>query len=300
MSTRSIAVLMGGPDAERPVSIKSGHAVAKALTASGWSVAEHIIDRITGPELAALSGSIVFPVLHGPWGEGGDLQILLESDGRPYVGSPPKAAATCMDKDRTKTIAASLGIATPDWALLRQPEPCPLRPPVVIKPHADGSSIDLYLCDTQNEADAAVTTVIESHGAALVERQITGREMTVGIVNGQALPLIEIVPACGVYDFAAKYDRDDTQYLVNPSVNQDAAATMVEAALTLCQEVGARDIARVDFLLDENGPWLLEVNTMPGFTSHSLLPMAASAHGWDMPRLCDRLAHAAIARTITD
>lgn len=298
MSTHRIAVLMGGPDAERAVSIRSGQAVSSALAEANWAVEQHIIDRIDASQLAALSGDVIFPVLHGPWGEGGDLQALLETNGRPYVGSSPTAAATCMDKDRTKTIAASLGIATPNWKLVQHAQPCPLPPPVVIKPHADGSSIDLHLCSSQDQADAAIASVVRAHGAALVERWITGREMTVGIVAGETLPIVEIVPARGVYDFAAKYDRDDTQYLVNPSVDQDDATAMVKAARMLCQTIGARDVARVDFLLDQAGPWLLEVNTMPGFTDHSLLPMAAKAHGWDMPSLCDRLVRAAIARSL--
>jgi D-alanine-D-alanine ligase len=297
VSTHRIAVLMGGPDAERDVSIRSGQAVAAAISTAGWAVEQYVIDHIDKTDLAALSGDVIFPVLHGPWGEGGGLQTLLEADGRAYVGSTPDVAAVCMDKDRTKTIAAALGIVTPEWVLVKQPEPCPIAPPVAVKPHADGSSIDLHLCSTQDDADAAVAAVTNCHGAALVERWITGREMTVGIVTGQALPIVEIMPACGVYDFAAKYDRDDTQYVVNPSVDQDDAATMVKAAITLCETIGARDVARVDFLLDQTGPWLLEINTMPGFTDHSLLPMAAKAHGWDMPSLCERLVHAAISRS---
>jgi D-alanine-D-alanine ligase len=280
---------MGGPDAEREISIQSGRAVAAALKRAGWAVHEHVIDRLDEAALRSLAGDIVFPALHGPWGEGGPLQTLLESDGRPFVGSTASVAALCMDKAETKSLATSLGIATPAWSVVRQPLGCPLPPPVVIKPIDDGSSIDLHRCDTQSASDRAVNTMVDTRGAAMAERWITGRELTIGLVCGEPLPIVEILPHDGVYDYAAKYDRDDTRYIVDPPLDRVHTERMIESTRLLCDRIGLRHVGRVDFLLDEEAPWLLEVNTMPGFTSHSLLPMAASARGWDMPSLCDRL-----------
>lgn len=285
---------MGGPDAEREISIQSGREVAAALRTAGWTVHEHLIDRLDEVSLGSLAGDIVFPALHGPWGEGGPMQELLEQDRRPFVGSPASVAAMCMDKGRTKNLAESLGIATPRWSVLSECWGCPLPPPVVIKPNDDGSSIDLHRCDTQSAADEAVNAMVNDRGSALVEQWITGRELTVGIVCGVPLPLVEIVPSSGVYDYAAKYDRDDTRYIVDPPLEDNHRERMIESTSVLCEQAGIRHLARVDFLLDHEGPWLLEINTMPGFTSHSLVPMAAKARGWDMPALCDRLVRAAL------
>lgn len=296
MSGEQVAVLMGGPDAEREVSMQSGRAVAAALRDAGWDVHEHVIDQPGERQLRSLAGDVVFPALHGPWGEGGPLQTLLEQDERPFVGSTAAAAALCMDKGRTKTLAESLGIATPTWVLVRASRGCPMPPPVVIKPNDDGSSIDLRFCDSQQDADETADAMVDDRGSALVERWITGRELTVGVVCGRALPIVEVVPHGGVYDYAAKYDRDDTRYIVDPPLEPMHTERMIESATALCEHASVRDVARVDYLLDEDGPWLLEINTMPGFTGHSLLPMAAKAHGWDMPALCDRLVRAALER----
>jgi len=293
MSRAAVAVLMGGPDAEHAVSIGSGSAVAAALRSAGWTVHEHVIDQPDARQLGSLAGDIIFPVLHGPWGEGGPLQALLEQDSRPFIGSPAEAAARCMDKGRAKQLAAELSIATPTWALIHAADGCPITPPVVVKPNDDGSSVDLQRCDTADEADAAVNTMVQARGAALVEQWIVGRELTVGIVCGDPLPIVEIVPHGGVYDYAAKYHRDDTQYIVHPPLDPKHAEHMIESAVALCEQAGVQDVARVDYLLDKDGPWFLEINTMPGFTDHSLLPMAAMAVGWDMPTLCDRLVRAA-------
>ena len=294
MSGASVAVLMGGPDAEREVSIQSGLAVAAALRDAGWLVHEHVIGKLDEAALRSLTGDLVFPALHGPWGEGGPLQTLLESDGRPFVGSSAAVAALCMDKAETKALAESLGIATPAWSVVRERRGCPLPPPVAIKPNDDGSSIDLHLCDSQSSADEAVNAMVSDRGSALVERWVSGRELTVGVVCGEPLPIIEIVSSSGVYDYAAKYDRDDTRYIVDPPLEDRHRERMIESTRVLCAQAGIRHVARVDYLLDEDGPWLLEINTMPGFTSHSLLPMAADAQRWDMPTLCDRLVRAAI------
>lgn len=297
MTLPHVAVLMGGPDGEREVSLASGRAVSQALRDGGLHVDEHDVDTVTADMLQHIAADVFFPVLHGPWGEGGPLQEVLATDGRPFVGSGQKAAALCMDKARTKQLASTLGIPTPQWHVTDTPNVTPdITPPVVVKPNADGSSLGLHLCNDVDAMMVAVRDVLTDHQMALIEHRITGRELTVGIVDDQALPIIEISPFAGVYDYEAKYDRNDTAYLIDPPLPAGMAADMCQWAIAVCRQAGVRDLARVDFMVDDRGSWLLEVNTIPGFTAHSLLPKAAGAHGWDMPCLCRKLVDLAAAR----
>lgn len=296
-----VLVLMGGPDGEHDVSVDSGMAVADALReADVFTVRTAEIWRADTTELARLleanGAAVVFPVLHGPWGEGGPLQEALEESGVAFVGSRARPAALAMDKDATKRIAIDRGVATPRWALVRDAsDPCQLQPPVIVKPVADGSSIDLRICRTDAEL-AQARRALAGRGRLIIEQYIRGREITVGLVGGTALPLIEITPATEFYDYDAKYARDDTRYTVNPMLPRVIDRRCRTWAEQLYRAMGLRDLARVDFMVDDHSPWLLEVNTMPGFTSHSLLPMAAHAHGWSMPVLCTLLVQTAFER----
>lgn len=303
----SVLVLAGGPDAEHGVSLESAAGVAAALRGAGAEVHQVVIERPTLDELAVLPGEVVFPALHGSYGEGGPLQDLLEALGRPFVGSGARAARTAMDKLATKLLAAGLGIATtPAHVFNVGDTTCPLDLPVVVKPVHDGSSVGLHMCPDLESwafAHAAVShDIAERPGRAyMIEPMVRGRELTVGVVEGSAglvaLPLIEIVPREGVYDYAAKYDRDDTRYVVDPDLPGSVTDRCRRAAISLAGAIGVRDLCRVDFLLDRaDEPWMLEVNTMPGFTSHSLLPMAAAASGLEMPALCAHLVRAAAGR----
>lgn len=296
----SVLVLGGGPDAERPVSIESAAAVAAALAKAGHEVRAVTIDRPSGPELAAMAGDVVFPVLHGPWGEGGGLQALLERDGRPFVGSGEAAARLAMDKLATKLVAAKLGLPTPCACVVRPGDTgCSLRAPAVIKPVFEGSSVGLFVCRDDASIAHALATLDSRYSPWLAEAMIAGRELTVGVLASDggglaALPLVEIRPTDGVYDYDAKYQRDDTQYAVDPELPVGVAAILGEHAVRMCEAIGVRHLARVDFMLDgDDAGWLLEVNTMPGFTSHSLLPMAAAGAGLEMPALTSQLVRTA-------
>jgi D-alanine-D-alanine ligase len=303
-SLPSVLVLAGGPDDEHPVSLQSAAGVSDALRRAGAVVHHVVIDRPTLDELRVLPGEVVFPVLHGSYGEGGPLQDLLAALGRPFVGCRGAAARAAMDKMATKLLAATLGIATkPAQVMNIGDAACPIPLPVVVKPVHDGSSVGLHMCPDAgawSRAHAAVSRdVAERPGRAyMVEPMVKGRELTVGVLEEEAgfvaQPLIEIVPAAGVYDYAAKYDRDDTRYVVEPGLPAGVAGRCREAAVRMARGLGVRHLCRVDFLLDAAGePWLLEVNTMPGFTSHSLLPMAAGAAGRDMGALCAHLVRMA-------
>ncbi|MCC6285952.1 MAG: D-alanine--D-alanine ligase [Phycisphaerales bacterium] len=296
-----VLVLMGGPDAEHEVSVQSGAGVAGALRASERvEVIERVIREMDLPSLRALPGEVIFPVLHGPFGEGGPMQDLLEADGRPFVGCRAPAARLGMDKLATKVLAATLGVPVLTAAVLNPGDTvCPIGLPAVIKPVHEGSSVGLHLCRDAQSWEGAIRDVFSegrgAHRANMVERMASGRELTLGLLDGSALPLIEIIPASGVYDYEAKYTRDDTRYVVNPVLPLGVGERIARHGQMLSRAIGVRHLARVDFLLDGAGTaWCLEVNTLPGFTSHSLFPMAAAAVGLRMPDLCVRLVELAL------
>ena len=299
MSRIRVTVLMGGPDAERDVSIASGNAVAEALEQSDlFNVNLQLIDQPSIQNILHIETDVVFPVLHGPFGEGGPLQSLLEEAKLPFVGSCSQVSANAMNKVITKQIAIEAGLKTPSWCTLKQGQPCTIIPPLVIKPVDDGSSVDTLLCRSEIEVANARSTLHPKRSTLLVETFIDGREISVGIIDGSALPIIEILPSVDLdmYDYAAKYERDDTQYIIDPVLPENQC---VEQAIHIYNSMGLRAIARVDYLFDDHGAWFLEINTMPGFTTHSLIPMAARHAGIEMPELCTKLVEIAFRRVIS-
>lgn len=297
-----VLVLRGGPDAEREVSLMSGAEVAGALAESGrFTVVDEIIDQPTEQQLRDIVNhfevEVIFPALHGPWGEGGGLQEILEEVGVPYVGSKPRPARLAMNKFATKTLLAQDHVPTPPARQLAPEDECDLDPPLVLKPVDDGSSIDLRICRTREEIETARAELHPRRERLLAEEYIDGRELTVGYLCGDALPLIEIIPAVEYYDYDAKYESEDTRYVINPELPPGVYERCQQLTLIACRRLGCRDVARVDFMLDERGPWLLEVNTMPGFTTHSLVPMAAAHAGRPMPDLCAYLTQTALDRS---
>ncbi len=301
-----VMVLAGGPDRERPVSLRSGQAVAAALEHAGHEVTRCDI----GPgDLSALeqfhrwNGHVIFPVLHGPWGEGGALQEILDQRNLPYVGSKSSAARLCMDKHATKRSLVDHGLATPDFEVLSPSQRPRLTTPFVLKPISEGSSFGVMICHDHRQVEPAMGQVLDVYHEVLVEAFIDGKEITVGILDTpeklQALPPIQVLPSVAFYDYQAKYDRDDTQYLVGEQ-QIDLPPHMLEAVAQMATRVhrlmGCRHLSRIDFMIDaDHRPWILEVNTMPGFTDHSLLPMAAAHAGVPMPRLVGLLVEAAVA-----
>lgn len=294
-----VLVLKGGPDAEREVSLRSGGMVAAALRRAGRTVEEVTVDRLTVEQLRALPGDVVFPVLHGPWGEGGPLQDLLEMDGRPYVGCGPAAARLAMDKPASKRAVAEVGVPTPACQVIREGDPLTLPAPLVLKPCDDGSSVDLRVCATAADAERARAELHPRRPVLLAESFVQGREVTIGMLEDRELPLIEVRPKCGLYDYEAKYNRDDTQYLLEPELPTGVAEAVRRHARAAWNRLGLRDVARMDFMLDARGVWFLEANTMPGFTDHSLVPKAAAHAGLPMERLVRQLTERAMARAST-
>jgi D-alanine-D-alanine ligase len=307
-----VAVLMGGTSSEREVSLDSGRNVLDALRARG--VDAHPVDGIPAlvDALVAKRFDRVFNVLHGNRGGGEDgvLQGLLESFRIPYTGSDVLGSALAMDKIRTKQVWLALGLPTPRYARLARGADVheaarDLGLPVIVKPACEGSSVGVSRVFDEQDLDAAVSlasryTQAGAGNEMLMEQLIHGRdngagEYTVGILDNQALPSIRIVPAGEYYDYHAKYVAEDTQY-VCPGLEGAAEARMRALALEAFRAVGCRGWGRVDLMRDGEGrDWLLEVNTAPGMTSHSLVPKAARAVGIDFETLCWKILELTLA-----
>lgn len=297
----STTVLRGGPSAERAVSLVSGAAVAAACRQLGYEVTEA---DITPDDLMALENNtdVVFPVLHGHFGEDGQLQAILEERGLRYVGSDVAASRLAMDKDAAKRTWRHSGLPTAEWTTVDSARSLPTQldgfaHPAVVKPVAEGSSIGVCLCETREGLQEAVALGIETYGRVLVEKLLVGPELTVGILGDVPLPVIQIKPAIGFYDYEAKYNRDDTAYLFEPEIDGKTYRLVQDLAIRAFHALGCRDYGRVDLIMDENtGPQLLEINTIPGFTAHSLLPKAAEKAGIGFDLLVDRLLQMALNR----
>ncbi|MAG64411.1 MAG: D-alanine--D-alanine ligase [Pseudomonadales bacterium] len=280
-----VAVLFGGSSAERAVSLKSGAAVLAALQAAG--VDAYGIDA--GPQLAEQllneRPDRVFIALHGRGGEDGSLQGLLESLLIPYTGSGVMASAIGMDKLRTKQIWQSLGLPTPAYAMLRDGGQCAeiverLGTPLIIKPLHEGSSIGMAKADSLQQLQDAWQGAQSYDSEALVEQWIQGAEFTVAVLDGQALPPIRLRTPHTFYDYEAKYQANDTQYLCPCGLPTEQEEQLKALSLRAFEAVGCKGWGRVDVMQDEQGNfYLLEVNTVPGMTDHSLVPMAAKATG---------------------
>lgn len=298
-----VTVLLGGPSAEREVSLVSGAAVAKALREMGHDVFESDIapDNLAGLDRPA---DVIFPVLHGEFGESGELQEILEARGLPFVGSGSKASRLGMNKVTTKKAWEAAGLPTPPYFTLKKGDKIPAIPGTcVVKAIGSGSSIDVFVCKAPAEAEAqateAIGKVLAKHELCLVEKFITGPELTVGLLEEKPLAPIRIVPKVEFFDYEAKYKRNDTEHRFDTGL----PAAVVEKCRALAEKanaiVGAKDLARIDIMLDEAdgfAPYLLEINTLPGFTPKSLLPEAAAHAGIAFGPLVDRLAKRAAAR----
>lgn len=289
-----VAVMLGGVSAERPVSLNSGAAVLTALTRQG--VDAHAFDpakRSLG-DLASGEFDRVFIALHGRFGEDGCMQGALELMGIPYTGSGVMASALGMDKWRTKLIWRAAGLPTADWEILTAASDfaaveAKLGLPLFVKPAREGSSIGMSKVKTGGDLEAAYVVAAEHDELVLAEKFLDGAEYTVAILGGRGLPLIRLEPSPAVefYDFEAKYVRNDTQYHCPCGLPPVQEAAFQALALEAFRLIGCRGWGRVDFMLDHDGkPYLLELNTSPGMTDHSLVPMAARAAGMSFDELC--------------
>ena len=331
-----VTVLMGGDSEERDVSLASGVQVARALREAGHEVVA--FDTETGPlseerqaelleagvgtspsvrtppstgpaqgrsvrrilDAPEVTGAdIVFPTLHGGWGEDGTLQALLEWAGVPFVGSDMTACAVAMDKDLSKRLLRAGGVGTPDWVVADEAEAVlgQLEPPVIVKPVSGGSSVLLEKAADAEQLEAALDRGREAGRRMMAEAMVSGREFTVGIVGDEALPVGEIIPQHELFDYECKYQPGMAQEIFPAEVAPALAELLREEALRTHRLLGMRDFSRVDFMVDGEGrSWCLEANTLPGMTANSLLPRAGRAAGLDFSELCDRIVRIALDR----
>jgi D-alanine-D-alanine ligase len=297
-----VAVLMGGDSSEREISLLSGNAVLAALgrravAAAAFDPRERLLS-----ELLEQRFDRVWIALHGPGGEDGTVQGALEYLGIPYTGSGVAGSAIGMDKLRTKRLAQAIGVASPDAVELHGPQDFELalerlRLPLIVKPASQGSSVGMTKVESAAALPAAYAAAAAIDGSVFAEAWITGREYTVALLQGRALPSIRIETPRGFYDYEAKYFRDDTRYLCPSGLSQPAEQHLQSLALAAFAAAGGEGWGRADFMMDAAGrALLLEINTVPGMTGHSLVPMAANAAGIDFDELVWRVLETSFVR----
>jgi D-alanine-D-alanine ligase len=297
-----VAVLLGGDSTEREISLLSGNAVLAGLKRRG--VDAHAFDPREQALATLLSERFdrVWIALHGPGGEDGTLQGALEYLGVPYTGSGVLGSAIGMDKLRTKRLAHAVGVATADCVVLRGQQDFELAlerlgVPLIVKPATQGSSVGMSKVERATDLPAAFEAAVRIDSSVFAEGWISGREYTVAVLQGRALPAIRIETPRTFYDYEAKYFRDDTRYFCPCGLSVPAEQHLANLAVAAFDAVGAGGWGRADFMMDTTGrPLLLEVNTVPGMTDHSLVPMAASAAGIDFDELVWRVLETSFAR----
>jgi len=287
-----VAVLMGGPSAEHDISMQSGRAIAEALKQCGYDVTEIVVE--TEQLLIPEAIEAVFIAFHGTFGEDGTAQKQLEERGIPYTGSGPEASRISFDKELSKALFRSHHLPQPADQIITEPSQRTIDFPCVIKPLRQGSSLGVHILMDKNNWETAFADAIQYDGRVIVEEYIDGHELTVGVVDGQVLPVIEIVAPSGNYDFTAKYTKGKTSYIVPAKIPDKWRDTCQKLALKVYQALGCRGMSRVDFRVRSDGSiYILENNTIPGFTATSLLPKAAAAAGIPFPELCSRIMQTA-------
>lgn len=287
-----VAVLMGGWSAEREVSLKSGQAVLQGLQNKG--IDAHAVDVQRDTVIEQLKQGAydrVFNILHGPGGEDGTMQGLLEVLGLPYTGSKVLASALAMDKLRSKQLLDGIGLPTPNYMVLGEDSDyeyvaATLGLPIMVKPAQQGSSIGMSKVEHVGQLHAAWQVASQFEGAVLAEQWIEGGEYTVAILGDETLPAIKLETAREFYDFEAKYQSDDTRYICPCGLAQEQEMQLQRLAMACFQAMGAGGWGRVDLFIDrQDKPWIIELNTLPGMTDHSLVPMAAKVAGLEFDEL---------------
>ena len=293
-----IAVLTGGIGSERDISLQSGHCVSQALIAGGFDVVTADIQPDNLDILDDNSIDVFFPAMHGEFGEGGRLQQILQDKSLVYTGSGPTESKLAFDKIASKKLFAEAGVATPAaiefnaGSDIRQLEIQlkSLADEYVVKPIREGSSVGVRIVTDVQEVISAAEQTLKEFGDCMIEQFVQGKEITVGILEEQTLPIIEIRSKTSFYDYQAKYIDEQTEYLFD-TISQPALITQIEQdAMDCFCALGCRHFARVDFILSEEAiAYALEINTIPGFTTHSLLPKAAEKAGLTMSELCSKI-----------
>ncbi len=292
---KQIAVLMGGPGSEREVSLRSGAAVARALRSREAVVTE--VDVRDESFSVSAGTELAFNMIHGTFGEDGQIQAILESRGIPYTGEGVDGSRIAFDKIQSKERFDGGGVPTPIWEKIQKGQSPTLALPYVVKAPRQGSSVGVHIIKDAAGLPAALEDCFRFGDEVLIEQFCKGRELTIGVLGDQALPIIEIVPNEGFYDYAHKYTSGASQYFVPAKIGAEATTSVQQTALNAYQSLGLEVYARVDVLFSPDGQLtVLEINTIPGMTETSLLPKAAAAAGLDFPTLCERIAILSLRR----
>lgn len=301
MNEVRIAVISGGVSEEREVSLSTGREVAEALR-ENFEVDNFVIDETALPPEIDRNYHVVFPALHGGYGEGGGLQRQLETRGFAYAGSGPEASRLCLNKYETKAVVATLGLRMAPDVVAKGPD-FPdaqeiyelLGEDIVVKPNFQGSSVGLKLINGLDELEGLLPMLTAD--TWLFEQKVTGREITVGVLHGEPMGIVEILPKSGSYDYTHKYTSGMTEYRYPAEVDDVLGESIRDAAKRAFAACGCRDFARIDFILSEEGEfYFLEINTLPGLTATSLLPKSASCVGYDFPQLTMQMVLPAVKR----
>lgn len=295
MHNKKIGVLLGGISAERDISLRTGQAALSALQRLGYrAVAVDVGDNLP-EQLTRAAIEVAFICLHGRFGEDGRVQGLLEMLQIPYTGSGVLASSLNIDKVATKQMLLYHGLPTPGFSVFRSGENVEdlvrncRQLPLVVKPSREGSTIGISIAHTPEELRQGLVAAAALDRTVVVEDYIDGAELTVSVVNGTALPIIQIVPKSGFYDYHAKYTAGETEYLLPAPLASELYKKIQQVSVEIYSKLGCRGAARVDFMLNEQDFYCLEVNTIPGMTETSLLPKAAAEGGWDFDELVERI-----------
>jgi len=295
LKDKTVGLLMGGPGKERDVSLRSGAAVAKALRAAGARVEE--IDVTTANIALPSSLDLAFNIIHGTFGEDGQLQSILHDRGIPYTGEGIEGSRTAFDKILSKEAFDRAGVPTSKWEKIRKGETPSFPLPYVVKAPRQGSSVGVHIIRDAAALAAALEDCFQYGDEVLIESFFAGRELTVGILGGEALPVVEIVPRDGFYDYDHKYTNGASEYFVPAPLTDAESSSVQSTACAAHRALGLEVYSRVDILLAADGSMsVLEINTIPGMTELSLLPKAAAVAGLDFPTLCEEIAGLSLAK----
>jgi len=295
---KKVGVLLGGMSSEREVSLRSGKAIAEGLRKKGYEVAEIDVDSSLPEKLKQEGVQVAFIALHGKYGEDGAIQGLLEILKIPYTGSGILASSVAMDKILTKRILQERGFLTPAFAFFDAQEgraedfaaAFALTYPVIVKPSREGSTIGIVRVQSAAELLPALKEAARYDARVLVEEFIAGKEVTAGVIQGEALPLIEVAPKSGFYDFQSKYTKGATEYILPARISEALTREIQESTVEIYRELGCEGCARADFIIDDQERFFfLEINTIPGMTETSLIPKAAAQAGLSFENLVEKL-----------
>jgi len=284
-----IGVLLGGRSSEREISLKSGKAVLDSLLRLGYKAIaidarDHLVDTLQRENIGA-----AFIVLHGRWGEDGTVQGLLEIMGIPYTGPGVLGSSTAMDKAVMKFILQAANIPTPDYVIATAGDKIRLKPPFVVKPANEGSTIGISLVHKKEDLPAAMDLALKYDRKLVLEEFIAGQEITVAVINGRALPVIEVRPHSGFYDFEAKYTKGMTEYIVPARISRTMTKKAQAVALDVSRRFDLTGCVRIDMIVREDVPYVIDINTSPGMTETSLVPKAWACEGRTFDELIEEI-----------